>query len=207
MAAKKGSVLRTCKYCSNEFYTFPYKIKEGKGLYCSKKCYSLDKSKQVECRSCGKKFRVPNSRLNMGRGVFCSKACENSYTPKQRLVKCDYCGVEFKAKESELKRNKHKYCSTKCYNKDYRKHYSGEKSANWSGGVHRDKHNSSYRYSDWRLKVYERDSFTCQECGQVGGKLNAHHLFEWSKFKSFRFELWNGITLCEKCHRKIHFKK
>jgi len=57
------------------------------------------------------------------------------------------------------------------------------------------------------LKIYERDKFTCQMCNTKGGKLNAHHILKWSEFPSFRYELWNGITLCEKCHRKEHSKE
>ena len=128
-------------------------------------------------------------------------------TPKQTKVTCKYCSKIFKAKNSEIKRGGGLYCSRKCASKDYKNHYSGENSKNWNGGKQREKHNGSYKYSDWRLQVYERDNFICQNCGQKGGKLNAHHLFKWSKYKSLRYEIWNGITLCEACHKKEHSKK
>ena len=69
----------------------------------------------------------------------------------------------------------------------------------------------------WRLLCFQRDNFTCQKCGDnKGGNLNADHI------KPFSFilkennieniedamncpELWdinNGRTLCEKCHKK-----
>ncbi len=56
----------------------------------------------------------------------------------------------------------------------------------------------------FRDGVYERDEYTCQACGKVGGKLNAHHLDGWNWATNKRFDISNGITLCEKCHNKFH---
>ena len=56
----------------------------------------------------------------------------------------------------------------------------------------------------FRNKVYQRDDYTCQICGQVGGTLNSHHLDGWNWAKDKRFEISNGVTLCEDCHNKFH---
>lgn len=61
-------------------------------------------------------------------------------------------------------------------------------------------------YIDWRNTVYERDDYTCQECGAKGGKLNAHHIVRWVDDKSLRYAVKNGITLCVPCHKKKHKK-
>jgi len=158
------------------------------------------------CLQCGKEFHTYPSRIKLGRGKYCSKKCSNMPTNQTEVV-CLYCNKKFMAKDSELSRGGGIYCSKKCASSDYKNHYSGEKASNWKGGKQRSRHNGDYKYSDWRLNIYERDSFTCQECGQVGGKLNAHHRFKWSEFPSFRYEIWNGITLCTKCHKKEHSKK
>ena len=75
-----------------------------------------------------------------------------------------------------------------------------------------------FEYRQWRDDVFHRDKFTCQSCGIVGGKLNAHHITPYlSILKKYQIsnlkeaiecsELWNinnGITLCIKCHKKAH---
>ena len=63
------------------------------------------------------------------------------------------------------------------------------------------------RYKKWRIAVFERDSYSCQNCGQVGGELNAHHIKHFSTFKKLRYELSNGLTLCVECHKRVHKKK
>lgn len=63
---------------------------------------------------------------------------------------------------------------------------------------------NSKEYSLWRLAVYERDHYTCQNCGKVGGKLNAHHIKPFKRFPEFRFDVNNGITLCFECHKLAH---
>ena len=73
---------------------------------------------------------------------------------------------------------------------------------------------------EWRRKVFERDAYTCQECGNRGYpiKLQAHHIIPFStivekyNLKSIIDimkckELWdinNGITLCTLCHKKTN---
>jgi len=57
-------------------------------------------------------------------------------------------------------------------------------------------------YNEWRLKVFERDSFSCRWCGTSGVYLNAHHIVKFSSNKELREILSNGITLCVPCHTK-----
>lgn len=60
-------------------------------------------------------------------------------------------------------------------------------------------------YTEWRNKVYERDKYTCQCCGDnKGGNLNAHHLNGYHWFKEGRTDVNNGITLCDNCHKEFH---
>lgn len=57
----------------------------------------------------------------------------------------------------------------------------------------------------WIRDVYERDNYTCQCCGyDNGGTLIAHHLNSWHWDKDNRFNIENGVTLCDSCHHRFH---
>lgn len=66
---------------------------------------------------------------------------------------------------------------------------------------------NSAEYAEWRRRVYERDNYTCQHCGQVGGELNAHHIKPFAKYEKLMVTLSNGLTLCVECHREEHRRK
>ena len=56
----------------------------------------------------------------------------------------------------------------------------------------------------WREAVYNRDKATCQFCNVRGGSLEAHHIDSWATHKEDRFNVDNGVTLCETCHKACH---
>jgi hypothetical protein len=56
-------------------------------------------------------------------------------------------------------------------------------------------------YDEWIKSVFKKDDYTCQKCFERGGKLEAHHIYNYSKYKNLRVEIKNGITLCNECHR------
>lgn len=79
--------------------------------------------------------------------------------------------------------------------------------------------------NEWAIKIYERDNYTCQSCGikgvipstcqiehegrtltvyDPGLQLHAHHIKPYALFPKLAWDLDNGITLCENCHRKAH---
>jgi len=65
---------------------------------------------------------------------------------------------------------------------------------------------NSKEYMNWRNKVFKRDNYTCQECGKIGGELNAHHIKKFSDYLKLRTKINNGKTLCKECHLKYHKK-
>lgn len=57
------------------------------------------------------------------------------------------------------------------------------------------------RWQQKRLKIFERDKFTCQECGNTDKPLAVHHL-------SYNGEPWETpdemlLTVCEVCHSNM----
>ena len=84
-----------------------------------------------------------------------------------------------------------------------------EKSPSWKGGVTPENLliRGSLAYVVWRTAVFERDNYTCQECGAHSGNghavfLEAHHIHEFVNYPDERFVVDNGKTLCQKCHNK-----
>lgn len=97
-----------------------------------------------------------------------------------------------------------KTCSTECLNEWKSIRQRGEKSHHWKGGKTSKamRIRNSREYATWRTAVYERDDYTCKQCGQKGGRLTAHHIKPFSTHPELAMDLANGQTLCLPCHRK-----
>jgi len=62
----------------------------------------------------------------------------------------------------------------------------------------------SIEMKNWKKKIFKRDKYTCQICHEKSGKINAHHIKSFKEYSKERFNIDNGITLCEICHKWIH---
>lgn len=56
----------------------------------------------------------------------------------------------------------------------------------------------------WAKAIKDRDNWICQVCKRYGVPLNSHHLNSWDTFEEQRYDLNNGITLCQECHDRFH---
>ena len=85
--------------------------------------------------------------------------------------------------------------------------YCGEKHHMWKGGVVNEKQKlrETPEYSQWLKAIFKRDNYMCQCCGARDGNgytvhLRGHHLLPFATYEDKRFDVDNGITLCDKCH-------
>ena len=73
------------------------------------------------------------------------------------------------------------------------------------------------RYKTWRKMVFEMNKrkvglskkYVCVKCNKklwTTRALHAHHIFSWNKFESKRYDRFNGVVLCIKCHNTFHRK-
>lgn len=135
---------------------------------------------------------------------------------KIRKTNLEKYGVEVPTQNPEIREKGNKTCLEKYGVKNYGAIYSdehkGELSPTWKGGAkyHRVER-STYEYRYWRKQVFERDSYTCQNCGDKSRKnhrvsLAAHHIKNWNDNMDCRYDVNNGITLCERCHLDFHSK-
>lgn len=56
------------------------------------------------------------------------------------------------------------------------------------------------RWQKMRLKVLERDSFTCQACFNKESTLHVHHLYYRKSLLPWEYEMSAYLTLCCDCH-------
>lgn len=79
----------------------------------------------------------------------------------------------------------------------------GEGSPRWNPNLtskDREDRRAYAEYKEWRTSVYERDSYTCQCCGQYSGAIYAHHKDGYHWCQNRRLDVTNGVVLCESCH-------
>lgn len=61
-----------------------------------------------------------------------------------------------------------------------------------------------YKFVLWAKEVKQRDNYTCQLCGSKGGELHSHHIRSWDVYVDDRYDINNGITLCQDHHHMFH---
>lgn len=128
-----------------------------------------------------------------------SESCKKSFKGRKRFF-----SEEHRKKLSEAKKGVKNPKFEKHPSKETLMKISGKNHHNWQGGISgwRTILMNSMLYKAWRNAVLERDKFTCQVCGERGGKLQTHHIEPVRDHKNdlLIFDINNGITLCKDCH-------
>ena len=168
-----------CSICGTE-----YETDNPRKWYC-------DACHETTCIVCGKQFE--SAIRNGEKAKTCSRQCADKVRGKDRAktyLTCQWCGESFHPANGQLKA---KYCCQDCRYASKRKQDT-------------DKKRNSYEYRQWRDAVYTRDNYACQQCGATGA-IQAHHIKPWKDHKSLRYDVANGVTLCQTCHENIHGAK
>lgn len=67
----------------------------------------------------------------------------------------------------------------------------------------RDDRRNDSAYKEWRKQVFIRDGYKCRiDNDSCNRTINAHHILSWNDYIELRYEINNGITLCQAHHPK-----
>ena len=216
-----------CGICGKSFNVKPYRLKKGEGKYCSLNCSRNEKAKKIAAikksialkgHFVSEETRMKISLANKGKKHTEEwKRIRSELWKKKGIMKGD--------------RNVTKRPEVRKKISEALKKRIGDKNACWRGGktslwqLIRGLENSG----KWRLEVFKRDRYACQICkDDRGHNLNAHHIKPFKqilndfiqKYNQFSlleekhilarlaitykpfWDIDNGITLCEECHKK-----
>lgn len=157
------------------------------------------------CPTCKKDFYCPPS----SKRIYCSRNCRSISQYKQVALFCQFCGKGYSRSLSQIKWRGSSFCSNKCKGQSITLTQAGKLNHQWKGGISPENHRlrAGQKWREWRKAVFERDNYTCMDCGKrssVGQSiaLHPHHIKSFSQYPDLHFEVNNGITLCVNCHKR-----
>ncbi len=195
---------KQCEFCNKWFKMGCLKRKfcsyscKVKGTKCNRKKGKhyphLQRAEVKKCLVCQKEFRAIKAYGNYS-PKYCSKACWNIRSILNKAL-CLNCEKEF---IKPYKRQK--FCCNKCKVA----YMVGDKASCYKDGksLERNRARDGKQLKEWKVKVYEKDNYTCQSCGS-NKELHAHHIKGYAEFPDLRFDINNGKTLCIDCHGELH---
>jgi 5-methylcytosine-specific restriction endonuclease McrA len=139
------------------------------------------------CEFCKKEY-IANYK-NFRKVRFCSRFCGARSHPHKGMT-----GKKGSEKQREMMRNKKGILHPR-WIKDRTKKLEYQLCKN------------SIEWKNWRSYIFERDKYTCQECGSSGVYIEPHHIIPIKINWDGMFDVCNGITLCRPCHQKTFGKE
>ena len=183
--------------------------------FCSQKCADTHRhvpkkkiSYDAPCANdgCNKIVHYFPRHVKQGKRRYCSRLCCGMANLKNKPLKCVVCNSDFYCSPSQQRDRNRKTCSVACRSKHQTILAEQRLAENPpTQGVLNRRLRYSKKMQMWRTNVFERDNYTCQECGARNGNgkaviLNADHIRPFALFPEQRFDIDNGRTLCKPCH-------
>ena len=220
----RSKIYVSCDYCGKIYQTNWSTYLKGKTNIdkdsCSHPTCTGKKAEEVILKKYGMPIaHVPEIRERTAKTNLERYGTENPFGSKEiqnkiRKTNIEKYGFEVPTQNPEIrakitKTNIERYGNASpgaVYSREHKK----ELSPTWKGGVeyHRVER-STYEYRMWRKAVFDRDMYTCQCCGDKSHSghpvtLASHHIKNWNNNPDCRYDVDNGITLCERCHLDFH---
>lgn len=195
------------------------KIDETKSIGPGKHHYYV-----CEC-NCGKQFSLRSTQINMDINnpnclyIICNHLNKDKYIGKtfgnmkiissdgfddrykrkrlKYLCKCLRCGKS-NSRVIELIKKHNFHCNNigcKPFGKESKKYKNGSDHISRGSADHK----------LWTKQILNNGNFKCIVCN-INKKLKAHHLNGWHWCKNERFDLKNGVCICDFCHKSFHNK-
>ena len=198
-----------CENCGVKIERRISEYKKSKNHFCSNECayeWRLN-GEYLKCCICGKEFYRERSKIKDKEKVFCGRKCSSEYKKIELIgennplynrveVFCSWCGKPKYVTNSDYMEYETFFCNSECMG-DYRRKEGRDKDYKFNK-------RKSQEHTNWRNNVFKRDNYTCIISGQVGNKINAHHIYNYSDNENNRFNLDNGVTLAEDIHKEFH---
>lgn len=170
-----------------------------------------DVSENIKCPKCSRRFWDEEGFLKYMKNLYGDEytmlgSYVNSSTPV--LFRHNKCGNEWFTKPAHIA-NGHGCNNRFCC------HARGENHYKWKSELTDEdrKKNLSrltlFGYKDWRIGIFIKYENKCVVCGnktKKDNKIVAHHLNSWNNHKDERFDINNGVAICEKHHIEFHSK-
>ena len=179
---------KLCTACGN----LMYRQKKSEStrpnwLYCSRSCkasFLIRKKSPLlsrQCLNCLRNFEYKK----WSSPKFCSRQCGLWFRNKNNNPAKS---ATARLKISTYAKSNHSQLRTKAARLKQAKSISGEGHWNWQGGKTPESKliRSRVEIKEWRKSVFERDNYTCQECGIRGTYLEADHIKPFAYFPELR---------------------
>lgn len=168
--------------------------------------------KYIDCKYCKNTTYLLPNRFKKTNNLYCSRQClykdrrENGFPPGKKSFK-----HSMETRNKLRIANLGKKLSVEAIKKmaDSRR---GEKAYQWIKDRTKlkqaEKKHLDVKYKDWMLSIKKRDSWKCKMNNKdCKGRLEAHHILNWIDYPELRYDINNGITLCQTHHPRGRVKE